>query len=305
MTRTQPSDAFAHYASLYLFLAVLSITSLLAAAARSQRERAEANVRDSERRYRTLVERMNEGVNLTDADARFTFVSDRFCEMVGYCARRAHRQHRADAGRAGAARGLVADAPRSRAGPLGLARADAAPQGRRAAARLDLAQAAVRRGGQLCRQPQRGARRHRAPPRRGPRARAPRPAGARVAGGVDGRDGQRHRARDQPAADRHRQLRVGGAAADGGGQARRGRGAGHAGAAGRRGRARRRGGAQDARLRPRRGRPDRSRRRSTSCSTTCCACAARRRASSTSTSSPRPRRTCRRCWPTASRCSRC
>lgn len=84
MTRTQPSDAFAHYASLYLFLAVLSITSLLAAAARSEHERAEADVRESERRYRTLVERMNEGVNMTDADARLTFVSDRFCEMVGY-----------------------------------------------------------------------------------------------------------------------------------------------------------------------------------------------------------------------------
>jgi two-component system sensor histidine kinase DctS len=41
-------------------------------------------VRASEQRYRMLIERMNEGVNITDADARMVFVSDRFCEMTGY-----------------------------------------------------------------------------------------------------------------------------------------------------------------------------------------------------------------------------
>ncbi len=78
------ASAFAHFASLYLFLVVLTITSLLAAAAQREGERAQAEVRDSEQRYRMLIERMNEGVNITDADARMTFVSDRFCEMVGY-----------------------------------------------------------------------------------------------------------------------------------------------------------------------------------------------------------------------------
>ncbi len=84
MTRGTPADPFAHYASLYLFLIVLSTTSLLAAVTQQQREAAEAGVRESELRYRTLIERMNEGVNITDADARMTFVSDRFCAMVGY-----------------------------------------------------------------------------------------------------------------------------------------------------------------------------------------------------------------------------
>ncbi len=84
MAHSMPSNAFAHYASLYLFLIVLSATSLLAAATQQERETAEAGVRESEQRYRTLIERMNEGVNITDAQARMTFVSDRFCAMVGY-----------------------------------------------------------------------------------------------------------------------------------------------------------------------------------------------------------------------------
>ena len=84
MPNMSSSNAFAHYASLYLFLIVLSATSLLAAATQQQREAAEAGVRESEQRYRTLIERMNEGVNITDADAKMTFVSDRFCTMVGY-----------------------------------------------------------------------------------------------------------------------------------------------------------------------------------------------------------------------------
>jgi PAS domain S-box-containing protein len=83
-----PSDSsertFAQFGSLYLFLVVLSVTSLLAAAAQREREGAESKVRDSEQRYRMLIERMNEGVNITDAKACMTFVSDRFCEMTGY-----------------------------------------------------------------------------------------------------------------------------------------------------------------------------------------------------------------------------
>jgi len=74
----------ADMASLYLFLAVLSVSSLVIAAAIRERAAAERQVRDSERRYRNLIERMSEGVNITDASRRMVFVSDRFCEMVGY-----------------------------------------------------------------------------------------------------------------------------------------------------------------------------------------------------------------------------
>lgn len=84
MPHESPAEAFNHYASLYLFIAVLAITSLLAAAAQGEREGAEVKVRESEQRYRRLIERMNEGVNMTDADARLVFASDRFCEMTGY-----------------------------------------------------------------------------------------------------------------------------------------------------------------------------------------------------------------------------
>ena len=84
LPRIAPEQTFAQFGSLYLFLAVLCVTSLLAAAAQSERTGAEAQVRASEQRYRMLIERMNEGVNITDAQARMVFVSDRFCEMTGY-----------------------------------------------------------------------------------------------------------------------------------------------------------------------------------------------------------------------------
>ena len=84
MPSIAPGHTFAQFGSLYLFLAVLCVTSLLAAAAQGEHEGAETQVRASEQRYRMLIEGMNEGVNITDADARMTFVSDRFCEMTGY-----------------------------------------------------------------------------------------------------------------------------------------------------------------------------------------------------------------------------
>ena len=84
MPSDAPGKTLAQFSSLYLFLLVLGVTSLLAAAAQRQREGAESMLRDSEQRYRMLIERMNEGVNITDSEARMTFVSDRFCEMTGY-----------------------------------------------------------------------------------------------------------------------------------------------------------------------------------------------------------------------------
>jgi PAS domain S-box-containing protein len=68
----------------HLFLLALSITGLVGAAAQQQRVLAELRLRESEQRYRMLIENMNEGVIMTDRDARVTFVSDRFCEMIGY-----------------------------------------------------------------------------------------------------------------------------------------------------------------------------------------------------------------------------
>ncbi|MPZ43274.1 MAG: PAS domain S-box protein [Betaproteobacteria bacterium] len=84
MPSIAPEQTFAQFGSLYLFLGVLCVTSLLAAAAQGEREGAQTQVRESEQRYRMLIEGMNEGVNITDAAARMAFVSDRFCEMTGY-----------------------------------------------------------------------------------------------------------------------------------------------------------------------------------------------------------------------------
>ena len=51
--------------------------------AEEKRQAAEAALRDSERRYRELVQTMNEGLAMTDADYRITFVNQAFCDMFG------------------------------------------------------------------------------------------------------------------------------------------------------------------------------------------------------------------------------
>jgi PAS domain S-box-containing protein len=50
----------------------------------TERERAEAALRDSEETYRRIVETANEGIWLLDADARVTFVNGRMAELLGY-----------------------------------------------------------------------------------------------------------------------------------------------------------------------------------------------------------------------------
>ena len=50
----------------------------------TDRKLAENALRESEERYRLLVERMREGLVQTGNDGVFQFVNDRFCEMVGY-----------------------------------------------------------------------------------------------------------------------------------------------------------------------------------------------------------------------------
>lgn len=49
-----------------------------------ERQRAEDELRKSELRYRTLIERMNEGIVQVDVNNIILFVNDRFCKMMGY-----------------------------------------------------------------------------------------------------------------------------------------------------------------------------------------------------------------------------
>jgi PAS domain S-box-containing protein len=48
------------------------------------RKQAETALRKSEERYRRIVETMQEGLGETDQNYQFTFVNQRFCEMLGY-----------------------------------------------------------------------------------------------------------------------------------------------------------------------------------------------------------------------------
>jgi PAS domain S-box-containing protein len=50
----------------------------------TQRVRAEQALRESEARYRLLVEKMSDGLVTIDEKMRFTYVNDKFCDMVGY-----------------------------------------------------------------------------------------------------------------------------------------------------------------------------------------------------------------------------
>jgi PAS domain S-box-containing protein len=50
----------------------------------TKRKRSEIALNRSEKRYRQLVETMNEGLGLADENYIFTYVNPRFCEMLGY-----------------------------------------------------------------------------------------------------------------------------------------------------------------------------------------------------------------------------
>ncbi|MCB0036175.1 MAG: PAS domain S-box protein, partial [Anaerolineales bacterium] len=49
----------------------------------TERKEAELTLRDSEEKYRHLVETMSGGLAIADEKARFTYVNDRFCEILG------------------------------------------------------------------------------------------------------------------------------------------------------------------------------------------------------------------------------
>lgn len=48
------------------------------------RKQAESALRKSENRYRRLLETMHEGIGVADQTYHFTYVNERFCEMLGY-----------------------------------------------------------------------------------------------------------------------------------------------------------------------------------------------------------------------------
>jgi PAS domain S-box-containing protein len=50
----------------------------------SERKRTEEALRESEAKYRQLVEDLRGGLAVVDVDTRYTFVNDRFCELIGY-----------------------------------------------------------------------------------------------------------------------------------------------------------------------------------------------------------------------------
>ncbi len=59
----------------------------------SGRERAESALKDSEERYKILIENMNDGICIIDRNVMFKYANPKFCSMVGYSFDELNRRH--------------------------------------------------------------------------------------------------------------------------------------------------------------------------------------------------------------------
>ncbi len=59
----------------------------------TERKRAENELRESENRYRQLIEQAADGIFVTDADGRFLIVNSKACEMLGYTKDELHQHN--------------------------------------------------------------------------------------------------------------------------------------------------------------------------------------------------------------------
>ena len=83
--KKQVSEFYAHLESIVVYNDQQN-RNLIQTAVTDIQERHQANtaLRKSEERYRGLVETMQEGLGVVDQYYQFTFVNQRFCEMIGY-----------------------------------------------------------------------------------------------------------------------------------------------------------------------------------------------------------------------------
>ena len=61
-----------------------------------ERKKAKETLRESEKKYRRLVETMNDGLIVSDENGIVTYANDRFCEMLGYSCSEVVGHHEAD-----------------------------------------------------------------------------------------------------------------------------------------------------------------------------------------------------------------
>ena len=81
----QGSEFYAHLRSITVHKSKQNCTLIRTAVTDiHERHQADAALRKSEERYRRLVETMQEGLGMADQNYQFTFVNQRFCEMLGH-----------------------------------------------------------------------------------------------------------------------------------------------------------------------------------------------------------------------------
>ena len=81
----QGSEFHAHLESIVVYNAQQNCNLIRTAVTDTEAShQADASLRKSEESYRRLVETMNEGMGVADQNYQFTFVNQRFCEMLGH-----------------------------------------------------------------------------------------------------------------------------------------------------------------------------------------------------------------------------